>query len=98
MITSGDDTVSRAVGGDADALTTLLKTHGPGVRRRLSIDPVWRTSFDLDDVLQVTYTEAFLHIDQLSGRGAATPRSGDRTLTGSLSCSTCPGSGPSRPG
>jgi len=67
---SADDLFSQAVGSDIDCLTALLKTHGPRVRRRLSINPLWQSSIDAEDVMQVTYTEAFLHIDQLSGRTA----------------------------
>ena len=68
MASSSDYLLANAVAGDAEALTALLKTHGPRVRRRLSINPAWQASLDVDDVMQVTYTEAFLHIAQFAGR------------------------------
>lgn len=70
MPPTDDNLVPLAVSGDTAALTALLKTHGRRVRRRLSINAVWQASLDRDDVMQVTYTEAFLHIDQFAGRTA----------------------------
>ena len=70
MASSSDDLFANAGGGDIDCLTELLKMHGPCVRHRLSINPTWQASIDVEDVMQVTYTEAFLHIDQLSCRTA----------------------------
>lgn len=65
--------LQRAVEGDASALRTLLERHGGEVRGRISgrIDPRWQASMDEDDVMQVTYIEAFLHIDQLVARDTA---------------------------
>lgn len=63
--------VSRAVRGDADALTELLRTHGPRVRRSLRIASIWRALIEVDDVMQVTYLEAFLRIGQLVARTPA---------------------------
>src|SRR5262245_41546544 len=57
--------ISAAVAGDRDALTRLLKKFGPQVRARLSISSSWQSVLDLDDVMQVTYMEAFLRIGQL---------------------------------
>src|SRR5262245_56325849 len=59
-----------AVEGDTTALRALLEHCGGDVRRRISglIDKRWRASIDEDDVMQVTYLEAFLHIDQLTAR------------------------------
>lgn len=72
---SGDETnlLQRAVEGDASALRALLETHGGDVRSRISgrIDKRWQSSMDEDDVMQVTYIEAFLHIDQLVARDTA---------------------------
>jgi RNA polymerase sigma-70 factor (ECF subfamily) len=51
-----------AVGGDVDALSTLLARHGPDVERSLRINPVWRAALETADVMQVTYLEAFLRI------------------------------------
>ncbi|GAB4383204.1 MAG: sigma-70 family RNA polymerase sigma factor [Phycisphaerales bacterium] len=63
--------VSRAVAGDEDALCELLRTFGPIVRDRVKnrIGQQWRSSVDEDDVMQVTYLEAFLLINQFQTRG-----------------------------
>ena len=65
--------LQRAVEGDADALRALLEHFGGEVRRRITtqIDRRWRAILDEDDVMQVTYLEAFLHIDQLTARDSA---------------------------
>jgi RNA polymerase sigma-70 factor, ECF subfamily len=62
--------LQKAVEGDAAALRALLEHFGPEVRRRITsqIDKRWRASLDEDDVMQVAYLEAFLHIDQLTAR------------------------------
>jgi RNA polymerase sigma-70 factor (ECF subfamily) len=53
-----------AVAGDREALSRLLRELAPAIRARLrgSISPKWQSAFDLDDVLQVTYVEAFMRI------------------------------------
>lgn len=51
-----------AIEGDADALTTLLREHGPAIERTLRIDRVWQTMLEPADVMQITYLEAFLQI------------------------------------
>src|SRR5262245_26537019 len=65
--------LSRAVEGNAAALRTLLKRFGPQAREAIrgKIDKRWQSVLDEDDVMQVAYLEAFLHIDQLTGRDAA---------------------------
>jgi len=60
------DLVARAAQGDNNALTTLLESFGPQVRRRLQIHPKWRGIVEADDVMQVTYLEAFLQIKRTS--------------------------------
>lgn len=60
-----DSLVQAAVAGDEDALTTLLEQCGVAVREGLSINPQWRAVLDPDDVMQVTYLEAFLRIRTL---------------------------------
>jgi len=60
--------VARAVDGDADALSALLREYGPQVRQKLSIGPTWQAVLDAADVMQVTYLEAFLQIGRLSAR------------------------------
>lgn len=54
--------IAAAVGGDADALTSLLHHFGPAVERTLQINPVWQPVLEKSDVMQVTYLEAFLRI------------------------------------
>lgn len=68
MSVTDHDLLNAAVAGDADALTALLHRHGPEVRRRLYIAAVWRAALDAADVMQVTYLEAFLRIEQLQAR------------------------------
>jgi RNA polymerase sigma-70 factor (ECF subfamily) len=69
----GDTIVSRAVSGDRDALAALLEREGPAVRERIAraIAPAWRSLLDADDVMQVTYVEAFLRIGDLRGGESA---------------------------
>ncbi len=63
--------VERASGGDESALCRLLEYFGPIVRERLKskIGQQWRSSLDEDDVMQVSYLEAFLLIHQFKYRG-----------------------------
>jgi len=65
--------VSRAVDGDPQALKTLLGRHGPAVWTTVNaeIGAQWRSLLDADDVMQVTYLEAFLQIGRLTGRDDA---------------------------
>ncbi len=60
-----------AVGGDEDALTELLRRFGPNVRASIEagISEKWRSILEADDVMQVTYLEAFLRIDRFEPRG-----------------------------
>src|SRR5262245_30583110 len=55
---------SRASAGDHDAAARLLNMYGPQVRRTLSISPQWQAAVDAEDVMQVTYIEAFMRFDQ----------------------------------
>jgi RNA polymerase sigma-70 factor (ECF subfamily) len=63
--------IDLAVRGDEDALTRLLHMHGAGVRARISprIGVKWRNVLDADDVMQITYLEAFLNIHGFTNRG-----------------------------
>ena len=76
MGSSGDDLLSRAARGDRDILKTLLKEHGPAVRQRLvgKIPGRWQSVLSLDDVMQQTYTDAFLNMGcvVLQGGGSFT--------------------------
>ncbi|MEL6329286.1 MAG: sigma-70 family RNA polymerase sigma factor [Planctomycetota bacterium] len=62
---------AKAAQGDQDSLERLLRYFGPAVRDRLKskIGTQWRSSLDEDDVMQVTYLEAFLLISQFRSRG-----------------------------
>ncbi len=53
-----------AVGGNAEALSTLLQIHGPGARASIAgqIPRKWQSVLSEDDVMQQTYTDAFLDI------------------------------------
>lgn len=63
--------IVRAVAGDEDALAELLRAHGPAVRAQISqsIGARWQSVLDADDVMQVTYLEAFLRIERFQPRG-----------------------------
>ncbi|MCK4658001.1 MAG: sigma-70 family RNA polymerase sigma factor [Phycisphaerae bacterium] len=64
MVDRDDELVVCAVRGDQEALGTLLQCHGPQVRSRLAgkIGKQWQAALAEDDVMQVTYLEAFLQI------------------------------------
>jgi len=68
---SDSNLLSRAIAGDEDALTALLRQHGPPLRARISaqIGKRWSSVLDADDVMQVTYLEAFLHIRHFEPTG-----------------------------
>lgn len=70
MPDSDDALLQLAVEGDVTALRTLLERFGSEVRQRVAgrIDKRWRALVDEDDVMQIAYLEAFLHIDQLTAR------------------------------
>jgi RNA polymerase sigma-70 factor (ECF subfamily) len=64
MIPSDEHLLPIAIAGDESALTTLLERHG--VKVRIALEKSYRHrlkgELDLDDVMQVTYLEAFLRI------------------------------------
>lgn len=64
-----DEQVRRAVSGDADALTELLKALAPSVERSLKIGLGWRSVLEPADVMQVTYLEAYLQIRTCAADG-----------------------------
>jgi RNA polymerase sigma-70 factor, ECF subfamily len=74
MSASEHELTDRAVRGDADALAELLEREGPVVRQRIDprIGAVWRSMLDVDDVMQISYMEAFLQIARFKpgGEGA----------------------------
>lgn len=70
MGSSLDPVVAKAVGGEKDALTTLLQRVGPTVRGGLAgqIPVRFQALLSQDDVMQQTYTDAFLSIGELTNR------------------------------
>lgn len=63
-----DARVVRAAEGDGDTLEELLRELGPAIAAGLTIDARWQASFDREDVMQITYLEAFLRIGALRVR------------------------------
>lgn len=61
--------LGNAVGGDEQALTTLLEKHAPELRRRLAgaIPKRWQSLLSEDDVLQQTFVDAFRDIGRFVG-------------------------------
>ena len=72
MIEPLDPLVDRASHGDAEALGSLLESCGPHLARILAgkIGGNWQSLLDLDDVIQVTFLEAFVRIDQCNAADA----------------------------
>lgn len=60
-----DEILRRALEGDAEALGQLLHRHGPDIARKLRIAPKWTRALTVEDVMQVSYVEAFLRIRTL---------------------------------
>jgi RNA polymerase sigma factor (sigma-70 family) len=60
--------IESALAGDRDALVALLKNHDAAARQEVAmhLPRRWRAELAVDDVLQVTYTDAFLKIAQFS--------------------------------
>lgn len=67
---SDADLLTKAIGGDQPAMAELLRRQGPVVRARLAskMSAVWQSALDVDDVMQVTYLEAFMRITQFQPR------------------------------
>ena len=63
--------VERACAGDRRALEELLRESESRLKASLSINPRWQSSLDADDVVQVTFLEAFLRIESLRQRSEA---------------------------
>lgn len=68
-----DERIGRARKGDLDAMAELLEEHGDSVRAQVRRDiPVaMRSIIDEDDVMQVTYLEAFLGVETLAAESPA---------------------------
>ncbi|NOS99456.1 MAG: sigma-70 family RNA polymerase sigma factor [Phycisphaerales bacterium] len=67
MIGIAEDTITAAVSGDTDAVGRLLVAVDPELRRHIvgKIGKVYRAALSDDDVIQVTFVEAYLRIGQL---------------------------------
>ncbi len=83
--------IRRSIKGDTDALSELLVACDRNLRSRLEgqIGRPYRSAFSVDDVLQVTYTEAFLRIRNFrpAGDGAFLrwlTRIGENTLRNAI--------------
>lgn len=63
------DLIDQARSGNRRALGDLLQKHGPSIRRKLrgAVPQRWQALLSIDDVLQQTYTDAFLDIGDFSG-------------------------------
>lgn len=71
-IDASDETLLEEVArGDRSALSALLGRYGPGVRQTIATElgSKFRAVLDQDDVMQVTYLEAFLRMRDLKARG-----------------------------
>ena len=71
MGTSDRDLLNQARDGDERALTELLREHGPPVRRWVAgrIPQRWQSVLSADDVMQQTYTDAFLDLHRFESGG-----------------------------
>ncbi|HPF41475.1 MAG TPA: sigma-70 family RNA polymerase sigma factor [Phycisphaerae bacterium] len=74
MTTSDEQLLNRARQGDTASLGELLLRHGPQVRERLQINARWRAVLEPNDIMQVTYFEAFEQINRFTGTAASFPR------------------------
>ncbi|MFZ4575797.1 MAG: RNA polymerase sigma factor [Phycisphaerales bacterium] len=63
-----DATLERALSGDRDAVVALLEALAPRVRGRLAakITGGYQSMIDVDDVMQITYLEAFLKLKRFT--------------------------------
>ncbi len=71
MVEIAQELTSRAIAGDSDALASLLQRLEDDLRLRVrrEISERHRAYVEVDDVLQVTYFEAFLHIERFVPNG-----------------------------
>jgi RNA polymerase sigma-70 factor (ECF subfamily) len=68
---SDNSLIAQAVQGDRSAFAELLERHAPAVRGSLSsrIPARWQALLSVDDVLQQTYTDAYLDLHQFRPSG-----------------------------
>ena len=69
---SEESLLAAAIAGEVESLSALLGRHAPQLRAQLQIDSRWQSVLDVDDVLQVTFLEAFQRIGRFvpAGPGA----------------------------
>ncbi len=69
-----DSLLHDAVEGDSTALSSLLEHFGPRVASHLDgrVASKWRGSIQVEDVMQVTFLEAFLQIEHLEALDSKT--------------------------
>lgn len=77
---TADECFTRALEGDSGAFESLLRSHEAELRGLIQIGPLWRRSLEVDDILQVSYLEAFLRIGTLRDRSRAGYRAWMRQL------------------
>jgi len=72
MAGTDDEQVRQAIRGDHDALSLLLARYGRSIEQQLKgmIARQWRSVLDVEDVMQVTYLEAFLQIERCPAEDA----------------------------
>ena len=74
-ISEAEDTLlRRATAGEPDALSALLEVHGPSIERELRIGRQWRAVLSTEDVMQVTYLEAFMLVERFAPRSGGSFR------------------------
>lgn len=67
------ETFDQAAAGSESALRLLLEHYGPMVRARIAqrVGRQWQALIDPDDVMQVSYLEAFFSLERLTARSEA---------------------------
>lgn len=66
----GDSLLEQACGGSREALSKLIEKHTPSLLAHLvgRIPRQWQSVLSVEDVLQQTFTDAFLHIGRFMPR------------------------------
>ncbi|MGB0717081.1 MAG: RNA polymerase sigma factor [Phycisphaerae bacterium] len=84
MIASERQLTNATVNGDHEAIADLLQQHDAALRQWLrgKIESKYQTILEVDDVLQVTYLEAFLRIRQFEDRGPGSFQAWLRRIAG----------------
>lgn len=72
MLDHADPQMTRAIAGDTAALSALLRLHGPRVQEQLRIGSPWQAMIGPEDVMQITYLEAFIQIGRFDASRGAT--------------------------